>query len=142
LRTSGETWKKEQTKEATMYVRKKQREWFRILRDLMAVGISMAKIAKACGKSGGASTVQHWADGGDPKDSDARVVLALYRRYCPEKYEAHMKEYEADILQYQPPLVWVKPDRAIRHRPRPDRVGVKPSGQFDFFVTEPEGEAA
>jgi hypothetical protein len=42
-------------------------------------------------------------------------------------------------LAYQPPLVWVKPDRAIRHRPRPDRVGVKPA-QFDFFVTE--GEAA
>lgn len=119
-------------------IRKKKREWFFILRHLMAAGVSMAKVAKLCGKSGGASTVQHWADGGEPKDSDARVVLALYRRHCPEKYEAHMREYEAETLEYQAPLVWVKPDRAIRHRPRPERVGVKPSGQFDFFVSEGE----
>lgn len=116
-------------------IRKKQREWFRILRDLMAAGISMAKIAKVCGKTGGASTVQNWADGGDPKDSDARVVLALYRRHCPDEYKAHMKEFEAETLEYQPPLVMVKPDRGIRHRPRPDRVGVK-AAQFDLFVTE------
>ena len=119
-----------------MYVKKKQRPWFYILRDLMAAGISMAKVAKVCGKTGGASTVQHWADGGDPKDADARVVLALYRRYCPEKYEAHMKEFEADVLAYQPPLVMVKADRHIRARPRPDRVAVQQAGQFDFFVTE------
>jgi hypothetical protein len=119
-----------------MYVRKVQRPWFRILRDLMAAGISMAKVAKVCGKTGGASTVQHWADGGDPKDADARVVLALYRRYCPEKYEAHMKEFEADVLAFQPPVVMVKADRHIRHRPRPERVAVSPSGQFDFFATE------
>jgi hypothetical protein len=123
-------------------VRKRRRDWFRILRDLMAAGISMAKVARMCGKSSGASVVQHWADGGDPKDSDARVVLALYRRHCPEKYEAHMKEFEADVLDYQPPLVPMKPDRAIRHRPRPDRVWVKPARQFDFFVSDTEAEAA
>jgi hypothetical protein len=125
-----------------MLIRKKVRPWFRILRDLMAVGVSMAKVAKMCGKSGGASTVQHWADGGEPKDSDARVVLGLYRRHCPEKYEAHMKEFEADVLDFQPPLVPLKPDRAIRHRPRPDRVWVKPARQFDFFVSDTEAEAA
>lgn len=119
-----------------MVVKRHRRDWFRILRDLMAAGVSMARIAKICGKSGGASTVQHWADGGDPKDADARVVLALYRRHCPEKYEAHMKEYEADVLDYQPPLVMVKADRAIRARPRPERVAVQQSRQFDFFVTE------
>jgi hypothetical protein len=118
-------------------IKRKRRDWFFILRDLMAAGVSMAKVAKMCGKTGGASTVQHWADGGDPKDSDARVVLALYRRHCPEKYEAHMKEFEADTLVYQPPLTWVKPDRHLRGRPRPDRVGVKPA-QFDFFAAEGE----
>lgn len=117
-----------------MYVKKKQRPWFRILRDLMAAGISMAKIAKVCGKSC-TSVVRHWADGGDPKDSDARVVLAMYRRYCPQQYEAHMKEYEAETLDFQAPLVMVKADRHIRARPRPERVAVHASGQFDFFVT-------
>jgi hypothetical protein len=112
----------------------KQRPWFRIIRDLMAVGVSMAKIAKACGKCG-ASAVQHWADGGDPKDRDARVVLALYRKHCPEKYKAHMMEFEPDVLEYER-KVWVKPSHAIRGRPIPERIGVKASPQFDFFVGE------
>jgi hypothetical protein len=111
------------------------RPWFRILRDLMAAGISMAKIARMCGKSGGASTVQHWADGGDPKDADARIVLALYRKHCPDKYEAHMREYDPETLAYEQ-KVWVKPDRHLRGRPMPERVGVNPSAQFDFFVGE------
>lgn len=121
-----------------MVVRKKKREWFYILRHLMAAGVSMAKIARLCGKTGGAGTVQHWAEGGDPKDADARVVLALYRQHCPEEYEAHMKEYDPETLAYEQ-KVWVKPDRAIRGRPMPERVGVKPSPQFDFFVA---GEVA
>jgi hypothetical protein len=90
----------------------------------------MAKVAKACGKSC-AGVVQHWAEGGEPKDSDARVVLALYRKHCPEKYEAHMQEFEPEVLEYER-KVWVKPDRGIRGRPQPERVGVQPS--FDFFV--------
>lgn len=120
-----------------MAIKHKKRDWFRVLRDLMAAGISMAKIAKLCGKSGGASTVQHWADGGDPKDADARVVLSLYRKHCPEKYEAHMKEYDPETLAYEH-KVWVKPDRAIRGRPMPERVGVSQSPQFEFFVVGAE----
>jgi hypothetical protein len=108
----------------------RKRPWFRIIRDLMATDVSMARIAKLCGKSGGASTVQHWADGGEPKDSDARIILALYRQHCPDKFDAHMREYEPEVL------VYVKADNAIRARPKPKRVGVLPSAQFDFFVTE------
>jgi hypothetical protein len=120
-----------------MATRHKKRDWFRVLRDLMAAGISMQKVARACGKSG-AGVPQHWAEGGEPKDSDARIVLALYRKHCPEKYEAHMQEYEPEVLEYEK-RVGVKADRAIRHRPRPEKVWVTPSTQFDFFV---QGEAA
>lgn len=115
-------------------VKRSPRDWFRILRDLMAAGISMHKVARACGRKA-PGTVQHWAEGGEPKDSDARVVLALYRQHCPEKYEAHMREYEPEVLAYEK-KVWVKPDRHIRGKPRPELVGVNPSGQFDFFVQE------
>jgi hypothetical protein len=117
----------------------KKRDWFRLLRDLMAAGISMHKVARACGKKA-PGTVQHWAEGGEPKDSDARVVLALYRKHCPEKYEAHMKEFEPEVLDYER-RVPVKADRHIRARPRPDHVWVNPSAQFDFFV-QAEGETA
>lgn len=118
-----------------MVIKRKPRDWFRVLRDLMGAGISMAKIAKLCGKSGGASTVQHWAEGGDPKDADARVVLALYRQHCPDKYEAHMREYDPAQLDYEQ-KVWLKPSSALRGRPRPELVGVNPSPQFDFFVQD------
>lgn len=74
-------------------VKKRRREWFRILRDLMAVGISMNKVATACGKD--EKTVRHWAEGGEPKDSDAQVVLALYQRFCPEKYAEHIQALPA-----------------------------------------------
>lgn len=74
-------------------VRKRRREWFRILRDLMASGISMKKVASACGKD--EKTVRHWADGGEPKDSDAQVVLALYQRFCPDKYLEHIQNNPA-----------------------------------------------
>jgi len=69
----------------------KRRDWFRILRDLMAENVSMAKIARACNRD--QKTVSNWADGGEPKDSDARVVLALYAKFCPEKYAEHCKEF-------------------------------------------------
>lgn len=117
-----------------MATKHKKRCWFRILRDLMAAGISMHKVAKACGRKA-PGTVQHWAEGGEPKDSDARVVLSLYRQHCRDKYEAHMKEFEPEVLEYER-KVWVKPDRHLRGRPRPELVGVSPSTQFDFFVTE------
>jgi hypothetical protein len=69
----------------------KRRDWFRILRDLMAAGVSMAKVAKAAGRD--QKTVSNWAEGGEPKDSDARVVLALYAKFCPEKYAEHCQEF-------------------------------------------------
>lgn len=112
----------------------KRREWFRILRDLMAAGISMNKVARACGRT--VQAVAHWGDGGEPKDSDARVVLSLYRQHCLEKYEAHMREFEPEVLEYEK-KVWIKPDRHLRGKPRPELVGVNRS--FDFFVAEPEG---
>lgn len=112
----------------------KRRPWFRILRDLMAVGISMGKIAKACQVSC-TRVVQHWAEDGEPKDTHARIILALYRKHCPEKYEAHMREFDPATLELEH-RVWVKPDRAIRGRPRPEMVGVQPAGQFDFFAGE------
>lgn len=114
-----------------MGTKHKPRDWFRILRDLMAAGISMNKVARACGRT--VQAVAHWAEGGEPKDSNARVVLALYRQHCPEKYDAHMKEFEPEVLEYEK-KIWVKPDRHIRGRPFPDRVAVSPSSQFDFFV--------
>lgn len=115
-------------------IKKRTRDWFRIIRDLMKAGVSMGKIAKACGKSC-TRVVAHWAEGGEPKDSDARVVLALYRRYCPEEYRAHMAEFEPEAMEYVE-RVFVKADNAIRGRPKPRRVAVVPSGQFDFFATE------
>lgn len=62
----------------------------------MAAGVSMAKIAAACDRD--TKTVQHWADGGDPKDTDARIVLALYLKFCPEKYMENRKMF--DVLSF------------------------------------------
>lgn len=72
-------------------LQQKRRDWFRILRDLMAANVSMAKVARACGRD--QKTVSHWSEGGEPKDSDARVVLALYARFCPAQYAEHCTEF-------------------------------------------------
>lgn len=72
-----------------------RRDWFRILRDLSAAGVSMHAVARKCNRS--ATSVQAWADGGDPKDQDARIVLALYARHCPLKYLEHSKQYDIRI---------------------------------------------
>ncbi|APW37149.1 hypothetical protein RD110_08015 [Rhodoferax koreense] len=87
----------------------------------MKAGVSMTKVAKACGRT--VKSVSHWCEGGDPKDLDARIVLALYRRYCPEQYVAHMREFEPDVLEIRP-VVMVDADRSIRGRPRPRKVAV------------------
>lgn len=80
----------------------KRRDWFRILRDLMTAGVSMAKVARACDRD--QKTVSHWSDGGEPRDSDARVVLALYAKFCPAEYAEHCKEFtpltEAMVWSY------------------------------------------
>lgn len=72
-----------------------RRDWFQILRDLMAAGISMADVARKCNRDPGA--VKHWSTGGDPKESDARIVLHLYAKHCPEKYRAHAREFEIPV---------------------------------------------
>lgn len=69
----------------------RRRDWFRILRDLMAQGVSMREVARECGRD--ISTVGGWADGTDPKEADARIVLALYAKHCPEKYLIHSREF-------------------------------------------------
>lgn len=66
----------------------KRRDWFHILRNLKAGGISYREVARKTGRS--VYAVVNWAEGGEPKDSDAQVVLALYAKHCPVEYEAHM----------------------------------------------------
>src|SRR5690606_18966514 len=58
-----------------------KRDWGRILHGLARVGITYAEVGAKCNRN--ASTVANWAAGGDPKDSDARVVLALYAKHLP-----------------------------------------------------------
>ena len=70
----------------------RKRDWFVILRELMKAGVSMSKVARKCNRD--PTTVYKWADGGEPKESDARVVLALYARYCPDKYREHQKAFD------------------------------------------------
>lgn len=72
----------------------RRRDWFRILRDLATVGVSMADVARKCNRH--PHTVGRWAEGSDPKDTDARVVLALYAKHFPEKYRDHAKEFEVN----------------------------------------------
>ena len=104
---------------AAVPVKSGRRDWFRIIRDLAAVrdsagvSLTMAYIARKVGRSKDA--VQAWAEGSEPKESDARIVLALYAKHCPEKYRAHQAEYEirvTEVVQEQ------KPEPAKR-APRP-----------------------
>lgn len=100
----------------------RKRDWFRILRDLMREGISMHRVARACGRH--PHTVQNWAEGSEPKDSDARVVLTLYARHCPDKFEAHIREFA------------IRPEMELdylRRKPRANRIRVQIIGQADLF---------
>lgn len=74
-----------------MNMRKQKRDWFRILRDLMAADTPMSRVARLCGRD--VKTVQSWANGTEPKDSDARMVLQLYARFCPAKYLEQEKQF-------------------------------------------------
>jgi hypothetical protein len=74
---------------------RRRRDWFRIIRDLMKAGISMGDIGRKCARD--KATVKSWSDGCDPKESDARVVLALYAKHCPVAYVEHQKLYEVHI---------------------------------------------
>lgn len=73
----------------------RRRDWFRILRDLVAAGVSMSKVARKCNRDKG--TIAGWADGGEPKESDARIVLALYAKHCPEKYADHARQFDIRV---------------------------------------------
>ena len=68
----------------TVPVSKRRRDWFTIIRTLAKHGIRMPAIAKATGRD--PSAVKHWANGGEPKESDARIVLALLAKVSPEDY--------------------------------------------------------
>lgn len=84
---------------ASVPVKSGRRDWFRILRDLNAASVSMAQIARKCNHH--TATVVAWADGGDPKEADARIVLALYARHCPLKYLEHQKQYEIRLAIHE-----------------------------------------
>ena len=69
----------------------RRRDWFMILRHLMAEGISMGAVARKCGRD--VCTVRNWGEGGEPKESDARTLLALYAKHCPAKYREHQRPF-------------------------------------------------
>ena len=76
-------------------VESRRRDWFRILRDLMAAKVSMSMVARKCNRD--VCSVKRWADGGEPKESDARIVLALYALHCPRQYREHQKEFAITV---------------------------------------------
>lgn len=76
-------------------VSSRRRDWERILLDLRAAGCTMSKVARKIGRN--ASTVRLWMEGSEPKESDARVVLALYAKFCPRKYQEHQKQFEIRV---------------------------------------------
>lgn len=83
---------------AVLVSKQKRRDWFTIIRrHLVYAGVSQSKVASACGKD--KKTVENWTLGGEPKDTDARIVLALYKKHCPEHYEQHMREFQPDVLE-------------------------------------------
>jgi len=80
---------------ASVPVTTRKRDWFRILRDLMRVGVSMGDVARKCGKH--PATVAKWAEGSEPKESDARVILALYAKHCPVQYLEHQRQFDIRV---------------------------------------------
>jgi len=88
-------------------VNNRRRDWFRILRDLMAAGVSMSAVARKCCRDVG--TVRAWAEGGEPKESDGRTVLAMYALHCPRQYREHQAAYAitvgiAEVIEPGQPL--------------------------------------
>ena len=69
-----------------------KRDWFVIIRTLMRYGVSMGQIAARTGRKPGA--VKHWQNGGEPKESDARIVLALLAKVAPEEYARLQAPFE------------------------------------------------
>jgi len=73
-------------------VNSRRRDWFRILRDLMTAGVSMSLVARKCNRDVG--TVRAWAEGGEPKESDGRIVLGLYAKHCPVQFRKHQEQFD------------------------------------------------
>jgi hypothetical protein len=69
----------------------RRRDWFRIVRSLMNVGISMGEVARQVGRD--QKTVAAWTEGGEPRESDARIVLALFAKHCPRQYIDHERRF-------------------------------------------------
>lgn len=80
---------------STVPVTKRKRDWFALIRMLMRYGVTMSEIAKHCGRD--VSAVKHWQNGGEPKESDARIVLALLAKHAPEEYRRHQAEFDIRI---------------------------------------------
>lgn len=68
-----------------------KRDWGRILRDLAGAGVTFADVARKCNRN--TSTIANWAEGIDLKDTDARIVLSLYAKYCPIEYLKDQAEF-------------------------------------------------
>lgn len=65
-----------------LLTRIRRRDWEQIIRALCVAGVPHSAIAKHLGVW--KSTVVNWQHGGEPKESNARKVLALYRRHVGE----------------------------------------------------------
>ena len=76
-------------------VARRKRDWFWVIRTLARFGVSMADIGKATGRN--VSAVKHWQNGGEPKESDARIVLALLAKHAPEEYARHQAEFSIRV---------------------------------------------
>lgn len=76
----------------TVPTAKRKRDWFQVIRALAKHGVRMPEIARATGRNVGA--VKHWANGGEPKESDARIVLALLAKVDPDEYRRLQAPYD------------------------------------------------
>lgn len=92
-------------------IHQRRRDWFQIIRvDLTYAGIPMAKVAKICNRD--PKTVEHWTLDGEPKDTDARIILALYQKFCPQKFYSHMVQIDPEYVGA--PVIASRPSRPKR----------------------------
>lgn len=76
-------------------VTSRRRDWERILLDLRAAGCSLSAVARKVNRD--VTTVRMWMAGGEPKESDARIVLGLYAKHCPVKYQRHQAQFDIRV---------------------------------------------
>ena len=79
----------------TAPVNKARRDWFWVLRTLMKHGVSLGEVGRATGRA--TSAVAHWQNGGEPKESDGRIVLALLAKVSPAEYRAHQAAFDIRV---------------------------------------------